>query len=161
VDDEAGIEFSGENFGDDAIEGDGDGFDGGVKDFEGEIGGGEGAGDGDFDAAQILGCERLGGDDHGAVALADAAAATHERVVFLQVGVGVEADGGDVVEGFFAGALVEGLDVAEGVGEAIAGDADLVGGQAVEHEGVVGVGTMGDGDIDRAGCFSLLGAHGG
>ena len=104
---------------------------------------------------------RRRGDDHGAVALADAAAATHERVVVLEVGVGVEADGGDVVEGFIAGAAVEGFDVAEGVGEAIAGDADLVGGQAIEHEGVIGVGTMGDGDIDETGGFSLVGAHGG
>ncbi len=60
VDDEAGIEFAGENFRDDLIEGDGDGVEGGVEDFEGEIGGGEGAGDGDFDAAQIFGGERLG-----------------------------------------------------------------------------------------------------
>ena len=59
VDDEAGIEVSGENFGDDLIEGDGDGFDGRVEDFEGEIGGGEGAGDGDLDAAEIFRCERL------------------------------------------------------------------------------------------------------
>ena len=42
----------------------------------------------------------------------------------------MKADGGDVVEGFVLGAAVEGFDVGEGVGEAIAGDADLVGGQA-------------------------------
>src|SRR5208337_3961530 len=132
-------------------EGDGDGLDGGIEDFEGEIGGGERAGDGDFDAAQILGGERAGGDDHGTVALADAAAAAHQSVVVLEVGVGVEADGGDVVESVVAGAQVEGLDVGEGVSEAIAGDADLVGGQAVKHEGVIGVGTVGDGDIDEGG----------
>jgi hypothetical protein len=39
------------------------------------------------------------GDDHGAVAFADRAAAGHQGVVVLQVGIGVEGDGGDVVEG--------------------------------------------------------------
>ena len=68
----------------------------------------------------------------------------------------MEADGSDVEEGLIAGALVEGLDVAQGVGEAIAGDADLVGGQAIEHEGVIGVGTVGDGDIDESGRVRLL-----
>ena len=88
-------------------------------------------------------------DDHGAVALADGAAAGHQGVVVLQVGIGVEGDGGDVVEGFVDGALVEGLDVGESVGELVAGDADFVGGEAVEHEGVVGVGTVGDADFAR------------
>jgi hypothetical protein len=148
VDDEPGIVVAGQNGRDDLIEGDGLGADLGVEDFEREIGGGQGAGNGDFDAAQILGRQRLAGDDHGAVALADAAAATHQRVVLLQVRVGVEADGGDVEEGLVLGAAVEGLDVAQGVGEAVAGDADLVGGQAIEHEGVIGVGTVGDGDLD-------------
>ena len=65
------------------------------------------------------------GDDHGAVALAHAAAATHQRVVLLHVGIGVKADGGDVVEGLFAGAAVEGLDIAKRMRKAIAGDANL------------------------------------
>ena len=63
----------------------------------------------------------------------------------------MEADGGYVEKGFVQGAPVEGLDVAQSVGEAVAGDADLVGGQAIEHEGVIGVGTVGDGDIDYPG----------
>ncbi len=59
----------------------------------------------------------------------------------------MEADRGDVVEGFVDGAVVEGLDVGEGVGEFVAGDAHLVGGKAVKHEGVVGVGAVGDADL--------------
>ncbi len=94
--------------------------------------------------------ELAGGDDHRAVAFADAAAAGHEGVLLLQVGVGVEGDGGDIVEGFVDGAVVEGLDVGEGVVELEAGDADLIGGQAVEHEGVVGVRAVGD--IDLLNC---------
>ena len=92
-----------------------------------------------------------GGDDHGAVAFADAAAAGHQGVLVLQVGIGVEGDGGDVVEGLVDGAVVQRLDVGEGVGELVAGDADLVGGQAVEHEGVVGVGAVGDVDLLNCG----------
>ena len=57
----------------------------------------------------------------------------------------------DIVEGLFAGAAVQGLNVAKRMGEAIAGHADLVGRQAIEHEGVVGVGAMGDGDFHREG----------
>jgi hypothetical protein len=74
----------------------------------------------------------------------------------------MKADGRDVVEGFFASFAVEGFNVAEGVIEAIAGHAHLVGGESVEHEGVIGVGTMGNRDIGHcgggnSGCF---GAHG-
>jgi len=63
----------------------------------------------------------------------------------------VEADGGYVEEGLVLRAEVEGLDVAEGVRKLVAGDADLVGSQAIEHEGVIGVGTVGDGDVERFG----------
>ena len=83
-------------------------------------------------------------DDHRAVAFAYGAAAGHQGVVLLHVRVGMEGDRGDVVEGLLDGALVQRLDVGEGVGELEAGDAHLVGGEAVEHEGVVGVGAVGD-----------------
>jgi hypothetical protein len=62
----------------------------------------------------------------------------------------VKADGGNVVEGFSLRAAVEGFNVAEGVGEAVAGHADLVGGEAVKHECVVGVGAVGNGDFANA-----------
>ncbi len=133
------------------------GLDLGIEDLERQVGGGQGAGNGDLDVRQIVWRQRLAGDDHGAVALAHAAAAAHQRVVLLQVGVGVEADGGHVEEGLVQGAAVEGLDVAQGVGKAVAGDAHLVGGQAIEHEGVVGVGAMGDGDIDQGGWIGDCG----
>ena len=54
VDDQAGVEFAGQNLGDDLIEGNGDGFDGRIEDFEREIGGGQRAGNGDADAAEIV-----------------------------------------------------------------------------------------------------------
>jgi hypothetical protein len=61
----------------------------------------------------------------------------------------MKADGGDVVEGLIAGTYVEGFNVAKGVRKAITGDTNFVGGQAVKHEGVIRVRTMGDGDVDH------------
>jgi hypothetical protein len=139
------------------IKGHGYRFNGRIEDFEREVGGGQGSGNGDLDAAQIAGRELAAGDDHGAVALADAAAAAHQRVVLLQIGIGVKADGRDVKESLVLGAAVEGFDVAKRVGKAIAGNADLVGGQAIKHECVVGVGTMRDRDIDRCGGVAYSG----
>ncbi len=81
--------------------------------------------------------------------------AGHDAVVVLQVGVGVKADGGDVKEGFVDGAVVEGFDVGEGVDELEAGDANFVGGEAVEHEGVVGVGAVGDLDLLYCGTHGV------
>src|ERR1019366_10673801 len=79
-------------------------------------------------------------------------------VRLLHVGISVEGDGGDIVEGLMNGALVEGLDVGEGMREFEARDAHLVGGEAVEHEGVVGVGAMRDADF-LEGCGSAGGFH--
>ena len=104
--------------------------------------------------------EALAGDDHRAVALAHAAAARHQRVVVLQVGVGVEGDRRDVVEGLVDGLLVQRLDVGEGVGELQAGHAHLVGGEAVKHECVIGVRRVRDLDLANTGLgvFQLRGA---
>ncbi len=137
MDDEAGVELARDDGGDDLVEGDDGGFDLRSEELEGEVCGGERAGDGDARLLDLVEGLLAAGDDHGAVALANAAAAGHEGVLLLEVGVGVEGDRGDVVEGFVDGAVVERFDVRQGVGELVAGDADLVGGQAVEHEGVV------------------------
>ena len=153
VDDEAGVELAGDDRGNDLVEGDGDGFDLGGEELEGEIGRGERAGHGDARLLDVGEGELARRDHHGAVALAHRAAAGHQGVVLLQVGIGVEGDGGDVVEGLVDGALVEGLDVGQGVGELEARDAHLVGGQPVEHEGVVGVGAVGDGDFLDGACW--------
>ena len=59
----------------------------------------------------------------------------------------MKADGGNVEESLVDGAMVEGLDIGEGVDEFEAGDTDFAGGEAVEHEGVVGIGTVGDLDL--------------
>jgi hypothetical protein len=152
VDDETGVELTCSDRGDDLVEGDDRGFDLGCKEFEGEVGGGKSTGNGDAGLFNLRQGELAAGDDHGTVALADAAAAGHEGVVILQVRVGVEGDRGDVVESFVDGAVVERFDVGEGVGELEAGDSDLVGGEAIEHKGVVGVGAVSDADLSDGGA---------
>src|SRR6516225_6934520 len=52
--------------------------------------------------------------------------------------------------------MVQRLDVGQYVSEPVAGHADLVGCEAVEHECVIGVGTMGDADLLNC---SLCGGH--
>ena len=54
MDDEAGIVFAGENLGDDLVEGNDFSLQRGVEDFERQIGGGEGSGDGNLDFGQIV-----------------------------------------------------------------------------------------------------------
>jgi hypothetical protein len=152
VDDEARFELARGNGGDDLVEGDDRGFDLGCEELEGEVGGSKGAWDGDAGLLDLRQGEFAGGDDHGTVAFTDAATAGHQGVVVLQVGVGVERDGGDVVEGLIDGAVVEGFYVGEGVGEFVARDTHLVSGEAIEHEGVVGIGAMGDADLLNGGA---------
>jgi len=76
----------------------------------------------------------------------------------------MKADRAHIEKRFFAGASVQGFNVAKRVRKVIARHADFVGGQAVKHERVIGIGTMRDGDfghIGRGGCFSMVGVHGG
>jgi hypothetical protein len=61
--------------------------------------------------------------------------------VILDVRIGVEGDCGDVVDALH-GLPVQGFDVAKSVGKTQAGHTNLVGGQAVKHKGIVGVGTV-------------------
>ena len=58
----------------------------------------------------------------------------------------MEGNCGDIVD-TFTGLLVQCLDVAERVGETQARGADLVRGQSIEHEGVIGVGAVSHGDL--------------
>ena len=77
----------------------------------------------------------------------------------------MKGDSCDVVEGFVDSLVVEGFDVGKDVGEFVAGDPDLVGGQAIEHKGVIGVGAVGDADLLRCdgarrhGTLFLFGAE--
>ena len=90
VDDEAGFVFPFENLRDDLIKRDDFHLDAGRKQFERQVGGGEFAGHCDFLALDIVRSEGTGGDEHGTIAVAHAAAARHQRILFLNVGKGVE-----------------------------------------------------------------------
>jgi len=93
------------------------------------------------------------------VAVAERRAVRKEEVSVREMGVGVKGDGGDR-ELARHRAAVQRLDVGELVveREALGVDASL--GERVEHEGVVGVGTVSDGDGvrgDHAGILRLGG----
>src|SRR6202023_4385011 len=89
VDDEAGFVFTLENLRDDLIEGDDFHFNAGREQFERQVGGGEFAGHRDFPAFDFVLREGPGGNEHGTIAVPHAAAARHQRVVFLNVGKSV------------------------------------------------------------------------
>lgn len=119
-----------------------DGVDLVVGFFEPKLEREEGAGHfprhGDFFAGNFLAAETLFGDEHRAVAVAHASTAGQECILPAHIGVGVDADGGDIK--FAAGgALVKGLDILEDVLEFEAFAAEVVLGERVEHKGVIRV----------------------
>ena len=77
---------------------------------QGEERRGQRAGHGDAGGLQFLNRHRPAGDDHRPVAVAHAATAGQQGVLVEEVGVGVDADGGEV-EFAAEGAAVERLDV--------------------------------------------------
>ena len=105
--------------------------------------GGQLSRDRDVFATQLFDRHRLAGDDHRAVLVTHAAAATRQRVFFRDVRVGVDADGGDLQLTLHR-ALVQRLDVLKDVFEPpVSGrDERRILRQGVKHEGVVRVGRM-------------------
>ncbi len=151
VDDKAGFVLAGEYLRDDLVERNDGGANVGREELQRECGCCQLAGNRDAHLLDLVEREVLAGNNHRAVTLANAAAARHQRVVVLQVGVGVERDRGDIVEGFVNRLLVQRLDVGQRVGELQAGHAHLVGGEAVKHECVIGVRRVRDFDLANAG----------
>ena len=84
-------------------------------------------------------------DDDRAVVVAHAGAVRQQRVLVGEVRVGVKRDRGDLVLAVERGA-VQGLDVGEHLVDLDAAGVDGAARQAEEHERVVRVGTMRDGD---------------
>ena len=113
---------------------------------QGQEGRGEGAGHGHLEIGDAGGRKRLARHEQRPVAVADAAPAGHERVLVGHVGIGVEGNRGDLVPAR-ARALVQGLDVHELVLDVEVARGHLPLGEAVEHEGVVAVGAVGQGDL--------------
>src|SRR5439155_21375313 len=105
----------------------------------------EGAGDSNADVRQLADREGTTADNHRAVAITHAATARKQSVLVGEVSEGVDADGSDFK--FAAeGAAVERLDVLQFVAELQLAGVELVMGEGVEHEGVVGVGAVADAD---------------
>ncbi len=148
MDDEADVGVSVTDGAEDLVEGDDEiiEFAGGFAEpeLEGEEGARHGAGDGDALLEDLLAQERVVGDEQGAVAVAHAGAAGEQGVLVADVGVGVDANGGEV-EFALGGAFVQGLDVLQDMFEAEAVGRDELFRQGVEHESVVGVGRMTEG----------------
>jgi hypothetical protein len=105
-------------------------------------GAGERAGNGDALVFELAGREGFARDDQRAVAIADARAVRQQRIVVGNVGVGVKGDGRHVVFLRRHRNLIERLDVFEDVGEFQLARVEFVGGEAIKHEGVVGIGTV-------------------
>ena len=160
VDDEAGLVITSHDLRNDLVEGHDFGLNSGREKPQREICRGQSSRDSNLFALDFALRKSLGGHDHGAVAVADAAAARQQSVVILNVGIGVERDGRDVVNAVaFPRLLVQGLDVAKRMSEAQSGNAHLVGGQSVKHERVVGVGAVRDADLTsgRSAARRILG----
>src|SRR5262249_25688387 len=130
VDDEAGLIFSLQDSRNDLIEGNDFSLDLRREQLQGKKRGGQGPWHGDLLGLNVVRRQRARSHDHGTVLLAHAAATGQQRVLVLEIGIRVKADGCDVVESIaFNGLPVQRLDVCEGVSETQAGDADLVGRQ--------------------------------
>ncbi len=151
MDDEADVSFAGTDGFEDLVEWNNDV----VKLFgrfaepklQSEEGAGHRAGDSDFLAQHFAPGEPLPGDEHRAISIAHAGATGQQRVFVTHISIGMDADGRDV-EFAAGGALVEGLDILKDVLEAVAIGRNQLFGQAVEHEGVIRVGRVAQGE-----CF--------
>src|SRR5262249_11757930 len=110
-----------------------------LVELQGEISGSFQSRNRDAFALDVLFFHGLGGDDDGAIAFAETGAAVKEYVFVANGGIRGEADGGDVVR-FRDCSFVQSLNVGENVGVLVTGRGQLVGGQRIKHEGVIGVG---------------------
>src|SRR5271167_1652443 len=144
VDDESGLVLTLQNPRDDVIKGNNFGADIWREQLKRQIGRGHGSRHGDGAARDLLKWDIVRGHDHRPITLADTAAARHQSVLVLDVGISMKRNRGDVVDAV-QGFAVQGLDIAKRMGKFHSGHANLVRRHAIKHEGVVGVRTVGDG----------------
>ena len=111
-----------------------------------QIGGGHLARDRDALALQLFKLHRTGGDHHRAVAVADAGSAGHQDVLVRDVRIRVIGNRGQLVHALH-GFSVQRLDVFQDVLDVYEPRADFLRREAIEHEGVVRVRTMGANDV--------------
>ena len=94
----------------------------------------------------------LAADHDGPIPVADARAAWVERVILVNIGIGMQGDGGQV-QLAFTRTLVEGFDVLQDVFVNQVSGVDLAFCQAIEHEGVIGIGAVSE--CDSLSCHGL------
>ena len=92
------------------VEGDDHGFEIGLENFQREIRGGHGAGNGDFFAFDLFRLHGMHGNDHGSVTVSHARSAGHQRILVGHICVGVIGDGAEIVDAFH-GLAVQSLDI--------------------------------------------------
>src|SRR6478609_5682729 len=119
MDDEARLVITSHDLGNDLVERYNLGFNPGREKPQREISRRQSSRNSNLFALDFALGKSLGGHNHGAVAIADTAAAGQQGIIILDVGIGVERDGGDVINAVaFPRLLVQGLDVAKRMSEA-------------------------------------------
>src|SRR6185437_9188973 len=96
VNNEAGLMLASQYLRNDVVERNRDGGDIRIEDLQREVGARKDAGNRHADMLQVVDGKLAPGNNHGAVALAHAATASHQQVIALHVRIGVKADGGYV-----------------------------------------------------------------
>ena len=87
-------------------------------------------------------------DDHRPIALAYASTAGQQCVLVLDVWIRVKRNRRNVVNAL-PGFVIERLDIAKRMGEAQPRYAHFVGGKSIKHEGIIGIGAVGDRDLAK------------
>ena len=121
--------------------------DAGREQLQGQVGGGQRAGHGHEPLARSPRVQRLARHQQRAVAVADAAAARHQRVLVGDVRVGVERDRGHLVLALHAPRGSASRCPCSMWTTSRPPAVDLARGQAVEHERVVAVGAVRERDL--------------
>ena len=111
------------------------------EETQGEEGRRESARDCDTLAGEAVRPDGFAGDDNRTIVSPHAGAAGKKRVLVRHVGIGMEGNRRDLVFAF-EGFPVQGFDIAKHVDVIEIAGIDLARGQRVEHECVVGVGTV-------------------
>ena len=110
--------------------------------------------DRDFLPFQSLAAQFFGGDNDGSITLAETRAGGKENIPVGKIGIGVKGYRRDVVcpAGSF---LVQALNVLQNMRKAEGARPDPLCGQPVKHEGIVGVGTVGEFEFLSGGAKML------
>ena len=145
MDDESGIHLSIAHSLEDPVERDELELEGREKEAQGQSGGGEHSRDRDGPPGESLDLHGLPGHDARSVAFPQARPAWEHGIALGEVGIGVDGGGAQLQLGPQA-PLIQALDVLKLLDDLQVLGVDEPFGQRIEHEGVVGIRRMGDGD---------------